>query len=241
MSMPDGAERVVAVVPVRGLEGAKSRLGGVLDPEERRDLVSKLLQRVVEAAAAATGIAEVVVVSPDPAALELAGQAGARPLLQRGAGLNDALVEARADVLGTGPADLLVLPADLPEVDPAGLAAMVRAVDRRPCVVLAPDRHGRGTNALLLAPAGIVDFAFGGDSRSAHARAARAVGAAYREVDAGLSLDLDTPDDLLLHEARTADRATASRHPDAAPRSLEADPRSDPGAPAGGRATGGPR
>ncbi len=210
MPMPHRDGRIVAVIPVRGLEGAKSRLGGVLDPEERRDLVSTLLRRVVEAAAAAAEISEVVVVSPDPAALELAVEAGARPLLQHGAGLNEALQEARADVLRDGPADLLILPADLPEIDPAAIATMVRGADQRPGVVLAPDRHGRGTNALLLAPAGTIDFAFGGDSRSAHARASHAAGAGYREIDAGLSLDLDTPDDLLLHETRATERRSTS-------------------------------
>ena len=95
MLTPLPQERIVAVVPVRGLEGAKSRLGGVLDAEERRDLVSTLLRRVVEAAAATPGVTEVVVVSPDPEALELAASTGARPLRQSGMGLNEGLEAAR--------------------------------------------------------------------------------------------------------------------------------------------------
>ena len=209
MPTPLPPERIVVVIPVRGLEGAKSRLGGVLDAEERRDLVSALLRGVIGAAAAAPGVAEVVVVSPDPEALELAAGAGARPIRQAGMGLNEALDSARAEVLAGGPAALLVLPADLPTIEPRSVAAILERAGPPPTVVLVPDRHGRGTNALLLTPAGIIDFAFGGDSRAEHAARARAAGARYEEVDAGLGLDLDTSDDLLLvEEARAPSRAT---------------------------------
>jgi 2-phospho-L-lactate guanylyltransferase len=204
MPTPLPPERIVAMIPVRGLEGAKSRLGGVLDAEERRDLVIALLRRVIAAAATAPGVAEVVVVSPDPEALELAQGAGARPIRQAGTGLNEGLEAARADVLASGPAALLVLPADLPTIEPPSVVAIVERAGPPPAVVLVPDRHGRGTNALLLAPGGIIDFAFGGDSRDEHAARARAAGARYEEVDAGLALDLDTSDDLLIAEqART--------------------------------------
>src|SRR5438093_585798 len=71
---------------------------------------------------------------------------------------------------------------------------------RRPLVAIVPDRHGRGTNALLLAPPDAIDTCFGGDSRAAHAAAAREAGAALVELDGPLTLDLDTPDDLLLAE-----------------------------------------
>ncbi|HSG86322.1 MAG TPA: 2-phospho-L-lactate guanylyltransferase [Candidatus Limnocylindrales bacterium] len=217
MPTPLPQERIVAVVPVRGLEGAKSRLGGVLDAEERRDLVSTLLRRVVEAAAATPGVTEVVVVSPDPEALELAASTGARPLRQSGMGLNEGLEAARVDVLADGPAALLVLPADLPTIEPGSIEAILKRGVPSPAVVLVPDRHGRGTNALLLAPAGIIDFAFGGDSRAEHATRARAAGARYEEVDAGLGLDLDTSDDLLILEADRASGLSIAAHPEAAP------------------------
>jgi 2-phospho-L-lactate guanylyltransferase len=67
--------------------------------------------------------------------------------------------------------------------------------------VLVPDRHGRGTNALLLEPPTAIPFAFGGDSRSAHASLAASVGAAYLELDGPLALDLDTPEDVVRLEA----------------------------------------
>ena len=56
----------VAVIPVRSLEGAKSRLGEVLDPEERRALVERLLRRTLAATTGAASIDETIVVSPIP-------------------------------------------------------------------------------------------------------------------------------------------------------------------------------
>ena len=70
------------------------------------------------------------------------------------------------------------------------------AGSRRPFVALVPDRHGTGTNVLMLAPPGVIDFCFGPASRSEHAGAAAAAGAAYVELGGPLDIDLDTPEDL---------------------------------------------
>jgi 2-phospho-L-lactate/phosphoenolpyruvate guanylyltransferase len=191
--------RTIAVIPVRSLEGAKSRLGEALDPEERRALVERLLRRAVEAATHATAIHEVIVVSPDPEVLALATTLGATGLAQGTQGLNQALDEARARV--PSDARLLILPGDLPQVSAAALDALLAESPGPPSVVLVTDRHGRGTNALVLDPAGIIPFAFGGDSREAHACLARAAEARLLEPESELQIDLDTPDDLLLAES----------------------------------------
>jgi 2-phospho-L-lactate guanylyltransferase len=95
---------------------------------------------------------------------------------------------------------VLVLPADLPGVSPAAIERLLATLDhdRPPLVAIVPDRHGRGTNSLLLAPPEVIDFAFGGDSRVAHNHAAEAASIMVVELDGPLSLDIDTPEDLLL-------------------------------------------
>ena len=200
MKDPVPTATTAVVIPVRTFEGAKSRLGAVLDAEERRDLVERLLQRTVAAALATPGVTEVLVVSPDPEVLAVASAAGAVPLLQLSRGLNPALQEARAAIRADR---ILVVPGDIPAVTAGDLAAVIAAGDAAgaPGVILAPDRHGRGTNALLLAPPDVIDPAFGGDSRAAHAWLASSADAAYAEVSGVLSLDIDTADDLLLAEA----------------------------------------
>jgi 2-phospho-L-lactate guanylyltransferase len=202
---PDSPRRpsVIALVPIGTLEGAKSRLGETLDAEERRDLVARLARRTIEAAIATPGIVETIVVTPDDEVRRLALELGARPLRQRDQGLNQGLREGRAEVEAAGAEGLLVLPIDLPLVSSEALDALLSELDdpRRPLAVLVPDRHGRGTNALLMAPPDAIEFCFGGDSRAAHLECARSRDVRIVETDGPLTLDLDTPADLLALEA----------------------------------------
>lgn len=194
---------VVAVVPVRSLSGSKSRLGEPLDPEERADLILGLLRRTVAAALAARGLAGVAVVSQDMVLLRLARHMGADALLQTSEGLNEALVEARLAFCAEATA-LLVLPADLPGVAADAIDGfaerarlLIEANPGRAIVGLVPDRHGTGTNALIVSPPCAIEFEFGDGSRAAHMAAAGRADAAYFEMDGPLSFDVDTPEDLL--------------------------------------------
>lgn len=198
-----GSPRVVAIVPVGSLDGAKSRLGAVLDAEERFDLTIRLARATIAAAIAAIRVDEVIVITPDDAIRQLALELGARPILQRDRGLNHGLVTAREDAAAGGADAILILPIDLPDVSPAAIDAVAATLDdpARPLVALVADRHGRGTNALLMTPPDAIDMCFGGDSALAHTAAARAIGARLVELGGPLALDLDTPDDLLLAEA----------------------------------------
>lgn len=195
--------RIAAIIPVGTLEGAKTRLGGMLDAEERRDLVERLLVRTVKAALAADGLADVLVISPDREVLRRAAEFGARTLRQRSTGLNAGLAEARDDVVAGGAEAILVLPIDLPFVTTEALSAVLGLLLLRPvpAVVLVTDRHGTGTNALGLRPPDVIDFAFGLESRRAHQAAAVAAGAIFTELDGPLAVDLDTPDDLVFVES----------------------------------------
>ncbi|MEP6638693.1 MAG: 2-phospho-L-lactate transferase, partial [Chloroflexota bacterium] len=207
--------RVAAIIPVGTLEGAKTRLGGTLDAEERHDLVEDLLARTVLTALAVDGLDDVLVVSPDREVLARAAELGARTLRQRSRGLNKGLVQARADVVAGGADAILVLPIDLPFVTAEAVgqvlarlvaAAAEPATGTPARVVLVTDRHGTGTNALGLRPPGIIDFAFGPGSRRAHRAAAEVAGAEWIEVEGPLSVDLDTPDDLVFVESTEAER-----------------------------------
>ena len=208
---PTSLGQIVALVPVRSLSGAKTRLGEPLDAEERTELIRAMLRRTVHEARAAAGLDVVMVVSMDGELLAEARAMGASSFLQVQEGLNQGLDEARLAV-GTGATALLVLPVDLPGVSAAALDALVtaaeearRAAPDRPAVIVVPDRHGTGTNALLLVPPDAIPFRFGEGSRAAHAAAARSAGASYVELDGPLDFDVDTPADLLEADMRGFD------------------------------------
>ena len=199
--------RIAAIIPVGTLEGAKTRLGGTLDAEERQDLVDGLLARTVVAALAVDRLDDVLVISPDREVLRRASAMGARTLRQRSHGLNAGLAEARSDVVAGGAEAILVLPIDLPFVTSEAIAAVIAPLaDATASVVLVTDRHGTGTNALGLRPPAVIDFAFGPGSRLAHRAAAERAGAPYLELSGPLTIDLDTPDDLVFVETIDAER-----------------------------------
>ena len=73
---------------------------------------------------------------------------------------------------------------------------LARAVDP-PVVVVAPDRHRQGTNALLICPVGLIEYDFGEDSFSRHCELAEQSGARLEVVDLpSLAIDVDLPEDL---------------------------------------------
>jgi 2-phospho-L-lactate/phosphoenolpyruvate guanylyltransferase len=202
--------RIAAIIPVGTLEGAKTRLAGTLDAEERHDLVEDLLTRTVTSALAVAGLDDVLVISPDRDVLTEAAEIGARTLRQRSRGLNAGLNEARADVVAGGAEAIVVLPIDLPFVTAEAVAGVIDpllgAGATAARVILVTDRHGTGTNALALRPPGVIDFCFGPGSRRAHRAAAEAAGAAYAEVGGALTVDLDTPEDLVFVESAGSER-----------------------------------
>jgi 2-phospho-L-lactate guanylyltransferase len=199
-----------ALVPLRGLEDAKTRLGAELDPEERVELVIAMSTRTLTATRDAPGIRGTVLVTADPAAAVLAEGLGALTIVQRLPGLNAALREARSIALEHGATSVLILPIDLPEISADAIEVLLRAGAEhmalgRPLVLAVPDRHGTGTNALLVTPPTAIEPAFGEGSFAAHRSAAAGVAGAVFVRHAGpLTLDVDTGADLLAAEAGSA-------------------------------------
>jgi 2-phospho-L-lactate/phosphoenolpyruvate guanylyltransferase len=199
--------RTWALVPIRGLETAKTRLGEDLDAEERIELVTELLRRTLEATRGARRIAGTIVVTMDPDAAGIAKELRAVGLVERAPGLNQAIEAARSVAVARRATAVLVLPADLPSVSADAVDELIEASAAATLdtggslVAIVPDRHGLGTNALLVSPPDAIDPAFGESSRAAHAARAGRAGATWLELDGPLSLDVDTPADLLAAEA----------------------------------------
>ena len=121
-------------------------------------------------------------------------------------GLIPALNQARSAALAGGAGSALVLFGDLPLIEPVDVRHLMRSGAP---IVIAPDQHGTGTNALAMRPPDAIGFAFGPDSRRAHQRAAETAGCGYVEVEGPLSVDIDTPADLILVESLAPERIGA--------------------------------
>ena len=193
--MTDAGGGVYTVVPVKDLRGTKSRLAPVLDPAARAGLTLYMMGRVISRALEA-GVDAVGVVSPDPIVLDEALRRGATPLVQKSHGLNPALEEGRLWATQNDASALLVLPADLPLIEPEDVQAVLAGAASAP-VVVTPDGARTGTNALLLRPPDALPFLFGPNSFEAHLQAAGDRDVEARVCENGhLSFDLDTAGDL---------------------------------------------
>ena len=185
--------KLYAIIPVKSLGAGKGRLAAVLGETERRALNLELLDHMLGVTAAFPGATRTIVVSPDRDVLDRAEAAGAEALLDVAGDLNAALGHAACHAAGRGADAILIVPVDLPRAGPGDLLAMAT---RRHGVIIAPDRHGVGTNALYVAPPGALEFRFGGNSLHAHLAEARNAKLPIEIVNlANLAFDVDTPED----------------------------------------------
>jgi 2-phospho-L-lactate guanylyltransferase len=192
-----------AIVPIKPLNLGKSRLSGVLTQQERLDLNIQLLTHTLDTLKAIPEVEHVLAISRDQKALALARDHGARTIQEDGnSQLNIALERATIVVKNYAPQGVLILPVDLPLITPEDITKIIDKAKIPPVVVVAPDRRHQGTNALLVCPAGIIEYAFGPGSFEIHCERARQVGARVEIADfPSLELDLDLPEDLDLASA----------------------------------------
>ena len=187
-----------AIVPVKPLRRGKSRLAGALSDGERAELNESLLQHTLKTLSKLKEVEQVLVVSRDPHALTVARQHGARTVRENGhPQLNTALTRATVVAQVYATRGVLILPADLPLISEEDVLTLIEHAVDPPVIVIAPDRHRKGTNALLISPSGLIDYDFGENSFDRHCQMAKDSGARLEIVDLPtLGLDLDLPEDL---------------------------------------------
>jgi 2-phospho-L-lactate guanylyltransferase len=193
--------RTIAILPVKSFGSAKQRLSAALGTGARQALARAMFSDVLASLRRVPGLEAIVVVTADRLAeatargegvevIEDTRQAGQSPAAQLG--IEHALAQDFARVL--------LVPGDTPLLDPGEVAGLLRrSAESGLGLVVVPDRHGSGTNALLLSPPQAIEPAFGPDSRERHVALAAAAGVSCAvETVPTLSLDVDTGQDLEL-------------------------------------------
>jgi 2-phospho-L-lactate/phosphoenolpyruvate guanylyltransferase len=189
--------RTAAVLPIKSFAQAKQRLRHDLAAHDRRALVEAMFADALVALGRVQALERIVVVSGDRVAQRIAGGYGASVVEDDERGHNNAAARGVATLVEDGIERALLVPGDCPMLSANDLNALLShpAGDRSALIV--PDRHGTGTNALLLTPPDVLAPSFGPDSCRRHQADASAAGVPAEVVELdSLALDVDTPEDL---------------------------------------------
>jgi 2-phospho-L-lactate guanylyltransferase len=222
--------RTAAILPVKRFSAAKQRLGAGIAESLRAELARAMVGDVLTALRDCSAIDATIVVTREPVVAAAARYIGATVVedtIESGQSAAASVGLARA--LQEGFERALCVPGDCPALDPADLERLLGPGARAsaPSVVIVPDRHGTGTNGLLLTPPDAIGPSFGPDSRARHEELARTAQAAVHiERLPSLVLDVDTAEDLAaLRERLRGETVRAPRT-----RAVLAGPAAPPGA-----------
>ena len=203
--------RTIAVLPVKGFASAKRRLTAGLSPAHRRALAEAMFRDVLVALTQSTELDGVVVVTAGRRARAIATEHGVTVVADAERGHSAAGQLGIAAAVQSGAERALLVPGDCPALDAREVDRLLSRPVVPPSVLIVPDRHGTGTNALVLTPPDALAPSFGPGSCERHAAHARAAGVSPEVVEVpSLATDIDTPEDLDALEALLASTDAAA-------------------------------
>lgn len=188
---------VAAILPAKRFDDAKQRLAPAFQLGHRRALVEAMFSDAMLAVRRVPSVDRVIVITSEPNASRIAAGHEAIVIDDTASSHSEAAQLGISEALAIDATRALLVPGDCPLLDPAELDQLIaRPVPTR-SVLIVPDRHGSGTNALLLTPPDVIPPAFGEGSCRRHADLATSHGATAEVVELpSLALDIDTPEDL---------------------------------------------
>jgi 2-phospho-L-lactate/phosphoenolpyruvate guanylyltransferase len=183
-------------IPIKNLTTAKTRLSPILNPAERADFAAAMFQDVIFSTKRTPEIERILIVTPEGTAATIARENGAELLLESQTdGLNKAVQIAVNYAQSRGVDRLLIVHADLPLIRPQDLSLFFQGNSK---IIISPSRDLDGTNALLLSPPNLIQPRYGRRSFDIHSALAREIEIEPSVIqNERLSLDIDTPKDLL--------------------------------------------
>lgn len=193
---------ICVVIPVKNFDQAKSRLSGLLDREQRRELARFLLLDTLNTLTLCRELAKIIVVSSDPFVKEITENLGLDCLLQsEDSGVNSAIKYADKHLSFGGNWVSITIPCDLPLILPKDIEGVCKVIPTEgPCVIVSPSYKFDGTNLLARNPFNIINNTrYDNDSFQGHLEASIEAGANTRILlSSRLMIDLDTPEDVRL-------------------------------------------
>lgn len=189
--------RTIAILPVKSFARSKQRLGAQLSPYQRQTLAAAMFCDVLIALAKTKQLDDVLVVTAGSRPRAIAAEHGVRVLTDQEHGHNAAALVGIAAALQAAADRVLLVPGDCPALEPSEIDDLLSRQAPARSILIVPDRHGTGTNALVLTPPDALAPSFGPGSCERHAANARIAGVGAEVVHVpSLATDIDTPRDL---------------------------------------------
>jgi 2-phospho-L-lactate/phosphoenolpyruvate guanylyltransferase len=203
--------RTAAILPVKSFGAAKQRLASLLGSGSRHALAQAMFQDVLASLRKVEELERIVIVASEPSVEFAADEQVVVFEDDVQEGQSPAALAGIRWAIESGFERVLLVPGDTPLLAPAEIDQLLENAPE--AVVIVPDRHGTGTNALLLQPPTAIVPSFGPDSLRRHIAAAEAAGVTHRvEQVQSLIFDVDTADDLtVVAEAIEGSHAIAPR------------------------------
>jgi 2-phospho-L-lactate guanylyltransferase len=192
--------KTFAIVPVKRFENSKTRLSSILEMDDRIRLSSLMLEDTVKILSSVPLLTQIVIVSPDKRAEELATKHGVSFLREeKEKGVNLAVALADSYCIREAADATVVIPQDLPLLEPIEVfRACQLAENESRCIVICPSLRYDGTNMLLRKPPSVISTFYDTDSYNMHVKAAIKLGIPVKRlISKSVMYDMDTPEDAL--------------------------------------------
>ena len=191
-----------AITPIKSFKRPKSRLGDVLNLEERRVLVKYMLKKILLSQKKSKLFKEYMVVTEDKDVVKYVKDLGFNSLLQKKPGLNQGITEASLKAKKSGAKTILILHGDIPRTNASILKSVTKKhktliKEFKKGITISPDSMGEGTNCMICTPPDILKFKYGPGSCLAHMELAHREGIQVRLYRSKrLEFDIDRDSDL---------------------------------------------
>jgi 2-phospho-L-lactate/phosphoenolpyruvate guanylyltransferase len=191
--------KIAAVIPMKSLHSAKSRLSNILTAQQRKNLAMYLLDATIKELKKSNFISEIIIVSNDKALKQYSCINNLKFIKDSDEGVNQAVILADKYCINKGINANIVIPQDLPFISAKEIDKICTISNKyHKCIIICPSKRFDGTNVLFRKPPDVIKTHYDNNSYMNHLKEAYKFKIPVESLDiVKLRFDLDTKEDLL--------------------------------------------
>jgi 2-phospho-L-lactate guanylyltransferase len=192
-------KKIAAVIPMKNLHYAKSRLSNILTLQQRKKLVLFLFNITIKTLKKSKFISEIIVVSSDKTIEKFSFKNGLIFIKDLDNGVNNAIILADRYCVQNNIDANIVIPHDLPFISVKEIDYICNISEKYPkCVIICPSKRFDGTNILFRKPPSVIVTFYDNNSYLNHLKEAEKFNIPLESINLdNLMFDIDTREDLL--------------------------------------------